>query len=61
MKPYLQFLSPLFFKYYIIILIVLVCIIIHYRVFKKPANIENFQKVKGAKGCKWSSLIAPGT
>lgn len=43
MKPYLQFLSPLFFKYYIIILIVLVCIIIHYRVFKKPANIENFQ------------------
>lgn len=43
MKPYLQFLSPLFFKYYIIILFILICIIIHYRVFKKPADIENFQ------------------
>ena len=44
MKPYVQFLSPLFFKYYIIILVILICIIIHYRIFRKSSRkIENFQ------------------
>ena len=44
MKPYIQFLSPLFFKYYIIILVILICIIIHYRIFRKSSRkIENFQ------------------
>ena len=27
----------------------------------KGNKFENFQKVRGAKGCKWSSLNAPGT
>ena len=27
----------------------------------KVKKLENFQEVKGAKGCKWSSLKAPGT
>jgi len=27
----------------------------------KVKKIENFEKVKGAKGCKWSSSNAPGT
>ena len=26
----------------------------------KVKKLENFQNVKGAKGCKWSSLKAPG-
>ena len=27
----------------------------------KVKKLENHQKVKGAKGCKWSSLKAPST
>ena len=27
----------------------------------KVKKLENYQKVRGAKGCKWSSLNAPGT
>ena len=27
----------------------------------KVKKFENYQKVRGAKGCKWSSLDAPGT
>ena len=27
----------------------------------KGKKLKNYQKVKGAKGCKWSSLKAPGT
>ena len=27
----------------------------------KVKKLENYQKVKGAKGCKWASLKAPGT
>lgn len=53
MKAYIQFLSPLFFKYYIILLIVLLCIIIHYRVFKKPINkIERFQNPQNPQNSK---------
>ena len=27
----------------------------------KVKKLENFQNLKGAKGCKWSSLNSPGT
>ena len=31
------------------------------RINKKMEQIENFQNKMGLKGCKWSSLNAPGT